>query len=85
MRQNFTNVFLTSSYKSHVEEVLFDQQKALLPATQGLVEERIRKNKIRDEIKQIDLTISDLITHRRELERQVNWNASKLERMHFVR
>ena len=85
MRQNFTNVFLTSSYKSHVEDVLFDQQKALLPATQGLVEERIRKNKIRAEIKEIDQTISNLITHRRELERQANWNASKLERMNFVR
>ena len=68
MRENFTNVFLTTKFKEHVESVLFDQERALLPATQLLVEEEFRKHKIKNQIKDINKLIQDLVIQKRELE-----------------
>lgn len=69
LRQNFTNIFLTTTYKSHIENLLFDQEKALLPATQILVEQRIAKKKILKEIQDVDRQIQELFVKRRNLER----------------
>ena len=38
IREKFTGVFIDTKYKDHIESVLFDQEKALLPATQVIVE-----------------------------------------------
>jgi hypothetical protein len=54
IRENFTDTFINSKYKHHLQDILFDQEKALLPATQPIVEEDIRKQKIREEMKEID-------------------------------
>ena len=43
IRENFTNVFINTKFRGHLETILFDQEKALLPATQPIVEEKIRK------------------------------------------
>jgi hypothetical protein len=87
LRDNFTNVFLTSKYKEHLENVLFDQEKALLPATQHLVEDKIAKERIKNQIKDLDLFIEDLYKQRRELERQILYGikTDKQEKTHFVR
>jgi hypothetical protein len=87
LRENFTNVFLTSKYKEHLENVLFDQEKALLPATQHLVENKIAKENIKKQIRDLDLFIDDLYSQRRELERQINngFKTDKEEKSHFVR
>jgi hypothetical protein len=59
LRENFTFVFLNTKYKEHLEDVLFDQEKALMPATQPLVEELIHKRNIIKQIKDInDIIIS---------------------------
>jgi hypothetical protein len=59
LRENFTFVFLNTKYKEHLEDVLFDQEKALMPTTQPLVEEKIFKRNILKEIKDInDIIIS---------------------------
>ena len=47
----FTKSFISTEYKNHREAVLFDQERALLPATQPFVENRIRVDKIEDEIR----------------------------------
>jgi hypothetical protein len=73
LRENFTNVFLTSKYKEHLEDVLFDQEKALMPATQPLVEQKIAKQKIKKELRDLDLFIEDLCRQKRELERQIQY------------
>jgi hypothetical protein len=73
LRENFTNVFLTSKYKEHLEDVLFDQEKALMPATQPLVEQKIAKQKIKKELRDLDLLIEDLCSQKRELERQIQY------------
>ena len=87
LRENFTNVFLTSKYKEHLEDILFDQEKALLPATQPLVEEKIRKNNIQKQIKDVDNLIRELFQQKRELEHSLLLPAENVEsdRAKFIR
>jgi len=91
LRENFTNTFLTSKYKEHLENLLFDQEKALMPATQPLVEEKIRKRNIKKQIYEIDNLIEDLISQKRALERSllhgdnVRDLNNKEDKQHFVR
>ena len=73
LRENFTNVFLTSKYREHLEDILFNQEKALMPATQPLVEEKIMKRNLRKNLREIDLLIEDLYRQKRELERQIQY------------
>ena len=73
LRENLTNVFLTSKYKEHLEDLLFDQEKALLPATQPLVAEKIAKRNMRKQLKEIDDLIADLQKQRRELDYQIQY------------
>lgn len=46
MRKNFTNAFLTNAYKKHRENILYDREKAWLPATQPMAE-RVRNEEQR--------------------------------------
>lgn len=90
LRENFTNVFLTSKYKEHLENLLFDQEKALMPATQPLVEEKIRKKNLKKQISEIDKLIFDLEKQKRQLEYSAQFgpsvsSAEKEERAKFVR
>ena len=87
LRENFTFVFLNSKYKEHLEDILFDQEKALLPATQPLVEEKIYKKKLMIEIRDIDKIIGDLQRQKKVLEYNLNHVSykSEKERSHFVR
>ena len=70
LREKFTNSFLINKFKKHIESILFDREKALLPATQPLVQEKIRKKNIRDRIKEIDNQMKDLQNLRRALDNQ---------------
>jgi hypothetical protein len=35
---------VNKKFKKHMEEILYEQEKALMPATQPIIEEMIRKN-----------------------------------------
>ena len=92
LRENLTNVFLTSKYREHLEDVLFDQEKALMPATQPLVEELIAKRNMTKQLRDLNLFIDDLYRQKRELERQIQYgilptNSEKedKEKARFVR
>jgi hypothetical protein len=87
LRENFTNTFLTSKYKEHLEDLLFDQEKALMPATQPLVEEKIRKENIRKQIRQRFQLINELQSEIRVLDRSLyqDLTAVENERTKFVR
>ena len=89
IRENFTNVFITTKFRGHREDILFDQERALLPATQPLVEERIRKEKVRKEIVQLTNLINDLYKQKNVLEHTLyNPNFAMKEsneKAHFVR
>lgn len=86
MTQKFTKKFLSTRYKEHRENYLFDQEKAMLPATQPIVErlmenERIRENiiKAREQIRELYATIrtyEELLYYKKD---------STVERKSFIR
>jgi hypothetical protein len=67
MRSAFTLNFISKDYKNHRENVLFNNERALLPATQILVEEEIRKEQINKQINELDAEIYQLHARRRAL------------------
>lgn len=67
LREQFTNTFLTTKYKDHIENVLFDQEKSLLPSTQPLVEERKIKAVLTKQIQDVDVFIDDLTKQKRKI------------------
>lgn len=79
LKEKFTNTFLTNTYKEHIESILFDKEKALLPATQPLAEEKIRKQNIRKEMRNIDNLINDLQKQRRDLEFSIYRNENEIK------
>jgi len=92
LRESFTNNFLTSVYKEHIETILFDKEKALLPATQPLVEEKVRVKNIKKEMREIDNLINDLYKQKKQLEHRLynrgndDYNVKEEEKGHrFVR
>lgn len=69
-----------------MEDVLFDKEKALLPEAQPIVEEKIRKRHIMQEIRDIEKEIQALFSRRNLLEREYNGKEKhKKERAEFVR
>jgi len=70
-RSVFTATFLNKKYKEIREQTLFDQERALLPATQPMVEAIIRQENIRGQITQITREIRELYTRQRDLQHQL--------------
>lgn len=68
LMNNFTNSFITKEYKRHREEVLFNNEKALLPATQVHVE---RLNAIEKVVKE-RIELYDLIDEMKKRIRKLN-------------
>jgi hypothetical protein len=58
--EKFTNIFVNVDYKKMRENILYDQEKALLPATQSIVEKTKQKLVIKDRIKEINAQIKAL-------------------------
>ena len=56
----FTKVFITKSLKAHREQILFDQERALFPATQIVIERQISFEKYTRSIREIDEHIQRL-------------------------
>jgi hypothetical protein len=59
LTSNFTNKFVTRTYKHRREDLLFDRERSLMPATQPYVEMEIRIRKINKEIVQLKLAIDE--------------------------
>jgi len=85
LRDNFTLVFLTKRYRPHMEDVLFDKEKALLPNAQLVIEEKMRKMEVRERIREVEERIRLLYDERSLLERQLSKPEEKKERVQFVR
>jgi len=51
----FTNKFVTTTWKLNQQKLLFERERALLPATQALVEQLIAKEKIQEQIDEAEL------------------------------
>ena len=50
IRSIFTLVFINGDLKEHTEKVLFDKERALLPATQPIIEAKIEARKIQEQM-----------------------------------
>jgi hypothetical protein len=70
-RNAFTATFLNKKYKEVREQTLFDQERALLPATQPIVENIIRVENVRLQITDINQQVRALYERQRELQRQL--------------
>jgi hypothetical protein len=57
LTKNFTQKFVNTEWKKNREQVLFDKEKALLPATQLVLERRMREKEIKKQIEDIDRQI----------------------------
>jgi hypothetical protein len=90
MNTVFTQVFLTNEYKKHREDVLFDQERALLPATQPMVENEIQKERLSKQAIQLKNQIDILRKEMQEINIEywrINNNTATQsnERRSFVR
>ena len=72
LRDNLTYTFLNTKYKNHLENVLFEQEKALMPATQPLAERVLYRNKIQAKITEINDEILELSKKRAKLEKNLH-------------
>ena len=71
----FTHSF-QKKYKKHIENILFDRERAMLPATQPFVEEKKMKKLINNEIKKISEEIDNLIDNPEYNVNSVNYNVN---------
>jgi len=67
IRDSFPNTFINTKLKTHMSDVLLEQERALLPATQPLVQEQIRKEKIKIVADGIDKKIQELARQKSNL------------------
>ena len=88
LAETFTKKFMNTKYKEHREKKLFDEQRALLPATQPLVERIIKGERLTNKIEEINKEIRRLHyeTYRLNREKQeLILNTNKNERRHFIK
>jgi hypothetical protein len=82
-------VFVNGKLKKHREQVLFDQERALLPATQPIVERRIITEKFQEELRNITAEIHKLREKRNRLETEMyrtnQVQQTNTERNEFIR
>jgi hypothetical protein len=97
--ENFTKKFVNDDLKKHRETQLYDREKAMLPATQPVVERALEKEKLEDdkakiaqELKELTKKFNDLKVKKSELDTAI-WRIDsvpdaqimKKERREFVR
>lgn len=90
IHDNFTSVFINTKLKKHREDVLFDQERALLPATQPIVENMIHAEELQDlidaeykKIREIHQYITTLRNQRDDVYN--NRNNNRGERSRFIK
>lgn len=75
LKDNFTQVFMNKKYKAHLEDLLFEQEKSLMPATQPLIEAKKVKQDILEKIKDINRLIHDLMQEKYDLNHKLHNNS----------
>ena len=68
---NFTKTFITKKYKIHRQQILFEREKYLLPATQPEVEKIHKKEKLYKQIDDIRKLIYDLKIQESQIKDQI--------------
>jgi hypothetical protein len=85
---NFSNAFITGKLKKHREQLLFDNERALLPATQILVEREINIENASIKIREIQEKIYQLKIEKNQTQLEINRLHNRnvtVERSEFVR
>ena len=88
IRKSLTLTFINKQLKAHKEKILFDQERALLPATQPIIEAKIQCAKIDKEIDKYHAQISAIrriVDQLQTEKRNISIRKNKNERAHFVR
>ena len=67
LSDSFPLSFITGPFKKHREDVIFDRERALLPATQPYVEAIFRKKILTDEINDISRQIRELLRRQAQM------------------
>lgn len=87
----FTNTFINGKLKTHREQLLFDIERALLPATQVKVERIIEIENLEKKLCDIKKDITELYIQRNETSRQIyqlrynSHNESTVARVEFIK
>jgi len=80
LRRNLTASFLDKVYKTHRETMLWERQRALLPATMPLVDSYREILRIEEEMTQMRTKIADLHHRLRRRERRIQHHRIAIER-----
>jgi len=84
LTQNLTHTYLNTTYKQYREKLFFEKETALMPATQIVIEEQIRKEKIEEEVRMMDEYIKELTRTRQALAQTIQ-HVPVVERKVFIR
>ena len=88
IKSAFTATFINGKLKKHQEQQLFDNERALLPATQPVVERQIQMEEYDNAIKKLQEKIYELNIKKREKQQKL-WRlrnrTGAIERAEFVR
>ena len=76
--------FMTDKFKKHMEDILYEREKALMPATQPLIENKIRLNKMKDDLQEIKKQIKNLEDIKRRLEFNIERVRTQREPIDFL-
>lgn len=68
----FTRKFIDQNYRVHCENILFDTEKALMPATQPIIEEMKRKEEVQKELDILSQQIRQLQIQYKDRENSLN-------------
>jgi hemerythrin-like domain-containing protein len=71
---DFTKSFMNNEYKMKRAELLFEREKELLPQTQNIIEQMNFKNKLKNQINDIDKQIEELKKQKLQLQQMLNEN-----------
>ena len=85
---SFTKKFVNHAWKQTLETIGLEREKALLPATQGVVEQLIERERVRKEIDEVDDLIRQLYNRRTNLNTQYQQGGNArttTEKKHFTR
>ena len=86
LTNTFSAVFLNKKLKNHREQIMFEQERALLPETQPIVENIIRIENNKKQILVINRQIQELYRQRDEIQRTMYDNPiENTERRTFIR
>ena len=67
LMEAFPKSFVNDKWKKVKEQVCFEREKALLPATQSIVEDILEQEKLKKEIERLDTLINSLMSNRHKL------------------